>query len=361
MYLRGQKATATYILTNECNPYVSASSSYEIFNSISSVFGRSSFQLQKEPICVTGGTEGDYLGIDVDTFRLSTADDVNLNEHFPADATGFDLTLSVNQDAILANLLLVAVDTKNVDFEIPPEAIAWPQGREKHYCSCQTEEDLTDSWCEGKPLYFLIKVQNWGERDAENVIVTDELDENLDYVPGSTEMATQFDMDGKGTDWAQIPDKTGDGNAAFPLSGDGYLVADTMEPCNGKEYSCTDSRLIRFKAIPHMGLPANRIISNMAVIKEEGSAETLWYHTNGNIPLRLRKGVCGTTPLCPELTEEECGGTGPVGDDDSVIGADETASDDDATVADESASDDDATVADADTSKDGGCGCALVF
>ena len=302
LYIKGESATSTYQLTNECNPYVSGSMSYEIYNSNSSIVG---WDPNDQSVSCFGGGEGNYLGIDVDTFLLDPRNDVNLQEHFTYGGTSLDVNLSVNRDAILTNYLIVSVDTAAASFDIPPEATDWPQDREKNSCSCRAVDDPVDTWCEGRPMYFLIKVQNWGENIANDVIVIDELDDALEYVAGSTEIATQFDYSGNGVDWTTIPDKAG---AAFPLSGEGFKIVDAMDICNQATWTCTDTRLIRFKVIPKTGIPANRIIYNMATIKEEGSDETLWYHTNKSVPLRLHNGVCLDVAECPEPSMMECGG-----------------------------------------------------
>jgi len=368
IYVKGENATSVYIPSNTCNPYKNMA--YEVFNSDSSVFAWDADK--NEPTCVTGGVGGAFPGIDVDTFRLSTEDDVNLQEHFYFYSTAFDLTLSANQDAILANLVVVAADTQSANFDIPPEAIDWPYDREKHHCSCRNIDDPDDAWCEGQPMYFFIKVENWGNNFAQNVIVVDELDDALEYVPGSTEMTDRADE----MLWVPIPDKQGEGNDAFPLSGEGYKVADIMEYCNKASWSCPDSRLIRFKVVPQWGLPKNVIIHNIATIKEEGSDESLWYHTNKNFPLNLRKGQCGASPLCPELSMEDCIGDIVDNDDDETVNDDDEGNDTDyyygnepdASYYDDASPDadmtedpDEDTIPDTDTKKETGCGCSLIF
>jgi len=309
IYIRGPNATSNYILTNTCNPYVTDTMSYEIYNSNSSLYGWDPDQT--DPICVTGTTLGpNYFGIDADTFLLDSEEDINLQEHLTVGGTTLNVTLSVNQDAILMNYLLVSIDTKTPAFDIPVEATPWPYGREKHYCSCRRSEDPPDAFCADRPMYYLIKVQNWGTNDATNVVVIDNLPgQYVTYVPGTTEMASQFDENGNGICWEPIPDKPGNGtddNTKFPLSGDGYMVAQKMEVCNQTTLYCKDTRLIRFKVVPKPNLPKNTVIPNYALIKEQGSSEA--YYTNTHNDLSLRIGTCIEPALCPEPEKSMCGG-----------------------------------------------------
>jgi len=306
IYIKGADATSTYNLTNTCNPLVDMS--YEIYNSNSSIYG---WDPDDEQIfCVSGGIEGQYYGIDADTFLLDSEDDVNLQEHLKLGGTGLDVTLSVNQDAILMNYLILSVDTKAPAFDIPPEAIDWPEDREKHYCSCRNSEDDPNAWCQDRPMYYLVKVQNWGANIANNVTVVDELSPLVDYIPGTTEIATTFKDNGRGdgTDWTKIEDKQGTGNAAFPLSGEGYKVADTMDTCNQATWTCTDTRMLRFKVKPKPGISKTAVIPNLAIIKEAGSAESAWYKSNRNFELKLRKGTCVEVATCEEPKQVDCGG-----------------------------------------------------
>ncbi len=303
IYIKGEDATSHYPLTNDCNPLTGMS--YEVYNSNSSLFG---WDVDNEGMyCLDGSFEDHYFGVDVDTFLLDSEGDINLQEHLKLGGTNFDVTISVNKDDILMNYLIVSVDTKAPLFDIPPEALrSLPHGREKQACTCRRSEDPENAYCADRPMYYLIRVQNWGTNVVNNVVVVDDLDGRVDYVSGTTEMATKFDGNGNGVLWTTIPDKAGTGNDAFPLSGDGYKVADTMDICNQATWTCTDTRLIRFRVVPKQYLPPNEIISNVAIIKEAGSA--VEYRTNSNNELRLYKGVCKEPWVCSEPTKEDCGG-----------------------------------------------------
>ena len=308
VYIKGENASSTYQLSNTCNPYVSDTMSFEVYNSISSMYGWDPNVENPEAVCVTGIQGGpNFYGIDADTFLLNSEDDVNLQEHLKYEGTNLDVTISVNQDAILMNYLILSVDTKSPAFDIPPEATDWPEDREKNYCSCRKEEDDANSWCEERPMYYLIKVQNWGSNIANNVWVTDELSPYLEYIAGSTEIATVFENNGRGngTDWTFIPDKEG---GVFPLSGDGYKVADKMEICNQTTWTCTDTRMLRFKVKPKSGIAKTTRIENLAIIKEEGAPESAWYKSNRSLALKLDKGICIEQAVCPEPKPIDCGG-----------------------------------------------------
>jgi len=310
VYIKGPDAMSTYQLTNECNPQVDMS--FEIYNSRSSIIG-----WKGDLMCVSGVAGGpDYFGIDNDTFLLDAENDINLQEHLKLGGTNFDVRISVNQDAILMNYLVVSVDTKSPAFDIPPEAqINFPEDREKHYCSCRKAEDPADAYCVtesgGYPMYYLVRVQNWGTNVAKNVIVVDDLSNLVEYIPGSTEIATKFEDTNNpqnGTDWTVIPDLAGNGtdpNTKFPLSGAGYKVADSMDICNQATWTCTDTRLLRFKVKPKK-LPKVEVIPNIAVIKEEGSVDA--YRSNRGLNLKLYRGTCQPLETCPEPKKEECGG-----------------------------------------------------
>lgn len=314
IYIKGPEAMSTYQLTNTCNPLVDMS--FEIYNSQSSIIG-----WEGDLMCVSGVAGGpDYFGIDNDTFLLDAEEDINLQEHLKLGGTDFDVRISVNQDAILMNYLVVSVDTKAPAFDIPEDAqINFPYDREKHYCSCRKAEDPEDAYCVtesgGYPMYYLIRVQNWGTNVAKNVIVVDDLDNRVEYIPGTTEIATKFEDTNNpqnGTDWVTIPDLAGNGtdpNTKFPLSGAGYKVADSMDICNQATRTCVDTRLLRFKVKPKK-LPKNEVIPNIAIIKEEGSAES--YRSNRDLELKLYRGTCQPLETCPEPRKEDCGGVAAI-------------------------------------------------
>gem|GEM_PF-4865077 len=172
-----------------------------------------------------------------------------------------------------------------VNFDIPPEATRWPDGREKHYCATTTGYD--EVCFSESTYYYLIKIQNWGDETAHEVRLVDIPDYGCgEYELGSAEMATQFDEKGTGIDWQPIPD-------TIYNVGDGYLVADTMAPCDRIAKTCVDTRLVRFKVVIPSGCPKSSWSNeNSAVIKHAADSEG--YVVNDGFGLNLRPGLCAS-------------------------------------------------------------------
>ena len=306
-----------YVLTNSCNPREMGYT--EVYNSQSSIAGWD--PNVANPIeCVTGGQGDIKYGVDVDTFILDSSKVANLQAHMPKGGTKLDITLGVNQDAIFTNFMIFSVDNKGANFDIPAEAsdttkskLNFPKDREKHFCGCPVSAGVTeeDYYCQhvniSREFYYFIKVQNWGDDDAEKVKVKDELDKNLIYIPGSTEMATDCTPTSDVcTDWTVIPDKDG---GSFPLSGEGVTVSAKMKKCNQNDYTCENTILIRYKVKPKDGIAKNYVFNNTAEISdEEGRKEESFYKTNKSFPLKLKPVSCVTDTVCPSPTPEMCGG-----------------------------------------------------
>ena len=311
------QAQGPYVLANSCNPREMGYT--EVYNSQSSIAGWD--PSAENPIeCVTGGQGDIKYGVDVDTFILDSSKVANLQAHMPKGGTDLDITLSVNQDAIFTNFMIFSVDNKGANFDIPAEAsdttkskLNFPKDREKHFCACPVSAGVTeeDYYCQhvniSREFYYFIKVQNWGDDDAEKVKVKDELDGNLTYVPGTTEMATDCTPTSDVcTDWTIIPDKEG---GVFPLSGEGVTVSAKMEKCNQTDYTCKNTILIRYKVKPKDGIAKNYVFNNTAEISdEEGRKEESVYKTNKSFPLKLKPVSCVTDTACPTPTPEMCGG-----------------------------------------------------
>ena len=288
----------TYRIKNKCNPITKTY--IEVFNSVSSIVNWDPNAKEEDKIiCVSGPKdEGVNYGMDVDTFLLDSEKEINLQEHLKKGNTEMAVKLSVNQDAIVTNFMVLSVDIKGSDFDIPDED-------EKYSCSCPASDPkLKDYYCpyvnRSKEFYYLVKVQNWGKDETQAVTISDELDAQLDYVPGTTEYATKFDAKGNGTDWTEIPDKDG----KFPLSGKGFKLTDKMVPCD--KDSCKDSFLVRYKVRPKVGIAKNYVFSNIAVLADAKSDTP--YKTNKSYPLKLKPGSCVPDSECDSPTPEMCGG-----------------------------------------------------
>jgi len=299
LYLNG-----TYKINNKCNPITSTY--VEVYNSKSSIVNWNPDAPDSEKIvCVSGpDDEGVNYGIDVDTFLLDSEKEINLQEHLEKGNTEMEIKLSVNQDAIFTNFMVLSVDIKGSDFDIPKED-------EKYFCACPAAANNTvdQYYCpyvnQSKEFYYLVKVQNWGKDETKAVSISDELDAQLEYVPGTTEYATQFNDKGDGTDWAEIPDN----NGKFPLSGNGVKLADKMVPCEQKssgEKICKNKILVRYKVRPKQGIAKNYVFTNIALIKDEKSDTP--YKTNTSYPLKLKPGSCVPDAECTSPTPEMCGG-----------------------------------------------------
>lgn len=318
IFLQGEGASSKFRLYNECNPLMGTY--VEVFNSKSSVINWNPDAAEADRIKCVSGIDGTGLnfGIDVDTFYLDSETNINLQEHLKKGNTAMDITLSVNQDAIFTNFMVLSVDNKGSNFDIPLEAsdttkskLNFPLDREKHFCACGSNDDgkEPDYYCEtvtsAREFYYFIKVQDWGDEDAEDVVVTDELDKQLEYIPGSTAMATHYVAETDTyDDWTIIPDKNG---GVFPLSGTGYKVSSKMVNCDESKWSCTDTILIRYKVKPKTGTSKNYVFNNMATIKDKKSEDA--YKTNRSYPLKLKPTKCVTDTQCPSPTEAMCGGT----------------------------------------------------
>lgn len=357
LFFKGN-GTSWESLSNKCNPQkneivdeiMGTSTPYkytEIFNSISSFYNWNQYE---DPECIGGIIDNGALvpdqakvewAIDVDTFVINSDD-------YPSQLTegGKDLSLkiSTNADGVITNYFVVSLDTKPVAFDIPGK-------KEKTHCSCIGSND---TFCSESDFYFLIRVQNWGQTDAKSVTVKDVLSSEVKYVPQSTEMATKFDYNGKGTDWKSVQDLEG---GAFPLAS-GYKVADTMKPCNSSTGSCEEAVLIRFKVSPREGMPKNTVVTNIAEIADSSG---VLYKSNSNVPLRLRiDNFCSDKCSAADLSSVECGGeTG----DGSETGSDDDYSDEEMSDDIEKA-DNDINISDSDLEifEDEviGCGCTVI-
>ena len=322
IFLQGEGATSLFRIYNDCNPIQDDYA--EIFNSVSSVLNWDPEAEESNEIkCVSGPKDPEVnYGVDVDTFRLNSEENINLQEHLKKGNTSMDVTLSVNQDAILTNFMVLSVQNKELraNFDIPPEASdpeksKWnfPYDREKHFCACPSADDgkVKDYYCEEttgfREFYYMIKIQNWGDMDAEDVVVSDELDEFLEYVPGTTEYSKQYNIESDAYyDWEVIPDKEG---GVFPLSGDGYKIAAKMANCDQYNWTCSDAIMIIYKVKPKAGTSKDYVFENVASISDDKSEFP--YETNRSYPLMLSPTTCVPDTQCSTTTREMCIGYDP--------------------------------------------------
>ncbi|HPG36411.1 MAG TPA: hypothetical protein PLW37_08750 [bacterium] len=295
-------------LQNICNPGLNDTLGKpytEIYNSISSVYGWE----DELPFCIGDYNDPNSLeySMDVDTFLLKASDPL-FEPHLIRGDTNLWVKVSSNLDGVYTNYMVLSIDTRAPKFDIPANAET-PDGREKNVCSCSLERDY---FCMDSAMYFLIKVQNWGDNASLSVKVKDALPTNVDYVPGTAQIATQFDSDGNGTDWKKVEDA---GEGGFPFA-EPYLVADVMEPCDQVSQTCLNTVLVRFKVMPKEGLPKNAVITNTAEITDSTG---IVYYSNTSVPLRL-KNDAGCDTECKSPTLEVCGGSKTDGGDSGNTG-----------------------------------------
>ena len=295
------------ILFNDCNPPKHQDSTglafeyTEIYNSISSIF---SWENSDEYWCVgnpnnpTDPSNPLEYAIDADIMVIDSGPTGPFYGKFNKGDTQFGLKIGANQDQVYTNFLVVSVDTKAPKFDIPNNPKT-PDGREKNYCSCSTDADAV---CSDRPFYYTIKIQNWGENQAGNVTLQDTLPTQVDYVPGTTEIATKFDANGLGTDWAPVEDV----NGGFPFA-TAKTIADVMtvhcDKLNEPDY-CSEGAWVRFVVRPKANLSKNEVIRNTAVI----TGDSMPYNSNSNIPLRLKLGQCPAVTECELPPKMQCGG-----------------------------------------------------
>ncbi|MBP5406073.1 hypothetical protein J6Z19_02855 [bacterium] len=298
------------LLSNECNPAAFGTNGFvnldytEIFNSISSVYG---YQ-DSIPTCIGGtppvfNTEEIEYGIEVDTFLMDASADDKFADHFHKGGQKISFKIGANQDSVITNYMIVSVDTKAPQFDIPgqPEKVA---------CTPANKFDaysLEGNWCQGSLEHtFALRIQNWGTDSTKNISVRDSIPDGMEYVPGSTEYATSFEVkDNKkiAKRWTPIPDSNG-----FPLE-NGFKVADSLNFCpeNSDYLSCNDLIVVRFRAKVKSDAPKNQVIENIATYNTPGVND---YKTNLGIPvkLRIRSAGCVTSQDAVDLSE--CGGVG---------------------------------------------------
>ena len=295
------------ILFNKCNPPKTDPLNYtEIYNSISSIFGWQ----DSEETCI--GNPDNPLDPEKPIEYAIDADTFLVDSRFPPFDTmfhkgdmQFGLKIGANQDQIFTNFLVVSVDTRPPQFDIPENRFT-PNGREKDSCSCAKDPD---TFCADRPFYYMIKVQNWGEDTATGVTLQDKLPMQVEYVPGTTEIATQINEEGLGTDWETVPDVDG----KFPFE-EPRVVADMLEHCRQSDSVCEQSAWVRFVVQPKANLAKNEVIKNMASISSNETSGAV-FNTNSNIPLRLKQGSCPAISECELPPKAQCGGIRIEGND----------------------------------------------
>lgn len=200
-----------------------------------------------------GNCRQNVYSVDLDTFFIS--DDL-----LKMGDTDAEVEISVGQDLVITNYIILSISTKRPDFDIPnePEKTASvPSG---------------DSLYPGQTFTYYIHVENNGDDVATKVRVRDELPSVVEYVPGTTVVVEP------NSDRRQVPD--GPGGSAPCLTG--IDIVDSMPP--GRAYRRTVEIGVRLKT-EAQGVTKETLVENTAeIISGRGDA----YYTNGGIPVMHR-------------------------------------------------------------------------
>ena len=291
------------LISNECNPEAQMSDGVttlfytEIYNSISSTYGWADI----DPTCI-GGTPPvwDYENIeyamDVDTFVMDSSAEGSYASHFHKGGERIGLRIGANKDQVITNMLVVSVDTKAPMFDIPVR-------EEKVAC---TPANVDGKWCDSGEHTFAIRIQNWGDDITPPVVVRDTIPDGMEYVPGSTQYATEFDVVGTeriAKKWIKIPDQ---GAGEFPLIS-GFKVAEEIDFCEAEDdyLTCDNLIVVRFKATVASNVKKNAVIENVATIDTTGFPT---YKTNLGLPVKLVNALSGCVTNPEDIDLSQCGG-----------------------------------------------------
>jgi hypothetical protein len=309
LYLQGQNGFENYPLVDNCSS--NTTDPVEIWDSYSSTT-----EWTSEGRCMSRA-ENPTFSYDIDTFYVDAGEDPRVYGQFMKEEDSLGLVFSLNQDDILTNFFMLAVNTKEPCFDIPDKD-------ELVNCLCYPEE--REVYCGGEPQYIQIRLENWGTGKTDSVYVQVEYDSWVfDYVANTTEIATEFDQNGNGTNWQKILDGP---EGKLPLL-EPNLIANTLysfqtDPEDALSY------LIRFRLLPKTGLQINSVGEIRAAISDDQGP----YYVNKNFPMRLYPGKCEKTCTLEEL-KKLCGGPSPDDpdifnpnpDDDAIAGSDDELTD----------------------------------
>ncbi|HQO90876.1 MAG TPA: hypothetical protein PLX56_00985 [bacterium] len=202
----------------------------------------------------------------------------------------------------LTNLLISHMDAPSSNFDIPdqPELVACTPA------NIPLDPDNPDSfWCPSGEHTFAIRIQNWGNSDAEKIVVKAEIPKGMEYIKGTTEYADEFFIENEKKIARKriiIPDVDG----KFPLSEglDITEITGKLSPCpeDSNYLSCKNFIIIRFKAKIKDSTPKHSVI--------ESSANIETYNSNQGIPLKLRLSTtdCPNHSYPEDVFLDDCGG-----------------------------------------------------
>jgi len=210
---------------------------------------------EKNPFNGTVNTNSDGLclesqySIDLDTF--------NVSELLAFNDTSAEVKYSVGQDEVFSNFMIIALNTKLPDFDIPGEA-------EK-----RATPAAGTALSPGQEFYYEVHVQNCGEDIATYVKVRDNLPNEVVYIANSTVIIKP--------DQSEVPVSDGEGGVA-PVE-IGVDVADSMAPGAGNRHIVKwRVRLLTMEE----GITKESVVNNIGEIIS-GAGDV--YFTNGGVPV----------------------------------------------------------------------------
>nr|HPG36672.1 hypothetical protein [bacterium] len=202
----------------------------------------------------------------------------------------------------LTNLLISHMDAPSSNFDIPdqPELVACTPA------NIPLNPDNPDSfWCPSGEHTFAIRIQNWGNSDAEKIVVKAEIPKGMEYIRGTTEYADEFCIY-QNKKHAEIFRNISDNENGFPLA-DGFNITELtgkLNPCpeDSNYLSCENFIIIRYKAKIKDSTPKHSVI--------ESSANIETYNSNQGIPLKLRLSTtdCPNHSYPEDVFLDDCGG-----------------------------------------------------
>lgn len=301
-FIRGNDLESWRLIADDCDPEDTYFN--EIWDSRPSSF---SYNSEKNRYC-TSYDQGHTFSLDIDNWYLDTATDEHLATILSDGNNDINLSFNFTIDEVLTNLLILSVEKKSSSFDIPGED-------ELRTCVCHPEEPR-NIYCPGEPQYFFVSIENWGDAPAEAVYLKAAYYEDVfDYVPGTTEVATEFDEKGNGLNWQKILDGP---EGTFPLR-EPNLIANRLDSIKLSPGSAP-SYLVRFRLLSKADVDTNMLGGVGATISD---TENL-YNVNNNLYFLLFSGECAQTCTLEEL-KEKCGGLSP--DDPGFFDPDKTDAD----------------------------------
>ncbi len=334
--IHGTEASEPYILSDKCNKIMKQAenqkgemSDYiyaETFNSLSSFPDPLSGEISCLPT--------KYF--DTDTFILDIKKDNNLYEHITLGQESIKLSLSVNEDYVITNILSAAIDTRPHPFDIPKQRefdVSFNHTGCLNRIECKDIVSNENKICNNEETLLGITIINNGFNPLKNIGLKLNMSSKfLKYIPNSASVY-KYDR------WSYLSDI----NVDKPVE-----VIPELKP--------KESAFVQFKIIYSGEIIDQKIVDEISAEITADGIEP--YKTNSGMPLVLKVDF-----NCPANI---------VSDDDSFDDKD-SLSDEDANLYDADAKSYDADITDENEStidmdstnnsskKESGCGCSIIF